>query len=88
MLISAVQQSDSVTHIYTFKIFSIVVYHRILNIVLCAVQSNLVVYPFFVDMYNSLHLQTSIFHSTPSPSPLPLGNLKSGLYVRESSSVS
>ena len=31
MLISALQQSDSVIHIYTF--FSIMVYHRILNIV-------------------------------------------------------
>ena len=40
VLISAVQQSDSVIHIYTFffVFFSIVVYHRILNIVPCAIQ--------------------------------------------------
>ena len=44
VLISVVQKSDSVTYIYIyiynlFKIFlSIMVYHRILNIVLCAVQ--------------------------------------------------
>ena len=41
-LISAVQQSDSVIHIYIyscFKVFSsIMVYHRILNIVPCAIQ--------------------------------------------------
>ena len=48
MLISTVQQSDSVIHIYTytffFIFFSIVVYHRIVNIVPCAVQWDLVVY--------------------------------------------
>ena len=41
VLISAVQQSASVIHIYTFFFFiffSIMVYHKILNIVLCAVQ--------------------------------------------------
>ena len=39
-LISAVQQSDSVIHIYTFFFifFSITVYHRMLNIVPCAIQ--------------------------------------------------
>ena len=37
MLISAVQHSDSVIHRYTFFFifFSIMVYHRILNIVAC-----------------------------------------------------
>ena len=39
MLISAVQQSDSVIHMHTFFFifFSIMVYHRIFNIVPCAV---------------------------------------------------
>ena len=39
-LISAVQQTDSVIHIYTFffVFFSIIVYHRILNIVICDIQ--------------------------------------------------
>ena len=38
--ISAVQQSDSVIHLYTFFFifFSIMIYHRILSIVLCAPQ--------------------------------------------------
>ena len=36
VLISAVQQSDSVVHTYTF--FSIMIYLRILNIVPCAIQ--------------------------------------------------
>ena len=37
MLISAVQQGDSVIHLYTFFFifFSVMVYHRILNIVPC-----------------------------------------------------
>ena len=40
VLISAVQQSDSVIHIYTFffMFFSIMAYHRILNIIPCAIQ--------------------------------------------------
>ena len=39
VLISAIQQSDSVLHMYDFLIFfSVIVYHRILNIVFCAVQ--------------------------------------------------
>ena len=40
MLISAIQQSDSVIHIYTFfsVFFSIMVYPRMLNIVPCALQ--------------------------------------------------
>ena len=59
MLISAAESSDSVTctharahtHTYTYTLFfsisfSIMVYHRILNIVLSAVRQDLVVYPF------------------------------------------
>ena len=38
VLISAVQQSDSVIHISFFIFFSIMVYHKILNIVPCAIQ--------------------------------------------------
>ena len=40
MLISAVLPSNSVIHIYTFffLFFSIIAYHRILNIVSCAIQ--------------------------------------------------
>ena len=41
VLISAIQQGDSVIHISTFFVFvffSIMVYHTILNILLCALQ--------------------------------------------------
>ena len=50
VLIFAVQQSDSVIHMYTFFFifFSIMVYHRILNIFPCAIQWDLVVYPFCI----------------------------------------
>ena len=49
MLISAVQQSDSVILILAcfFIFFSILVYHRILNMVSCAFQWDLVVYSLF-----------------------------------------
>ena len=44
MLISAIQQSNSVIHIYTFFFifFSIMVYHGILNRIPCALQKVLV----------------------------------------------
>ena len=40
MLITAVQESDSVLHIYTFFFisFSIMDYHRLLNSIPCAIQ--------------------------------------------------
>ena len=48
MLISTLQESDSVTHIYILHIFfSIMAYHRILNIVPCAMHQDLLVYSFF-----------------------------------------
>ena len=48
--ISAVQQSDSVIHTYTFFFifFSIMAYPRILSIVPCAAQYDFVVYPFYI----------------------------------------
>ena len=51
VLISGVQQSDSVIHIHIFILFQIlshIDYHRILNIVPCAIQQDLVVYPFYI----------------------------------------
>ena len=49
VLISAVQQSDLVIYMYIFFIFIFVmVYHRILNIVLCGLQWDLVFYPFYI----------------------------------------
>ena len=41
MLISVVQQSDSVKHIF----FSIIISHRILSIVPCAIWEDLTIYP-------------------------------------------
>ena len=38
VLISGVQQSDSVIHIYFFRLFSIRGYSKILNIIPCALQ--------------------------------------------------
>ena len=50
VLISALQPSDSVIPICTFFFifFPIKVYPRILNIVPCAIQWDLVVYPFSI----------------------------------------
>lgn len=38
VLVSGVQHCDSVIHVFFFIIFSIMVYHRTLNIVPCAIQ--------------------------------------------------
>ena len=69
--ISAVQQSDSVTHIQTFfflTFFFITVYHGILNIVPCALQQDLVIHPSFI----SLHLLIPNSQSFPPPPASPL----------------
>ena len=73
-LISAVQQNDSVIHIYTlfFIFFSIMVYPRILNIVLCATRQNLVVYPFCVQLFTSANSNLLLY---PSPSLLATSHL-------------
>ena len=81
MLISDVQQSDSVIHIHEFLLisFSIMIFHRILNMVPCAIQWDLVVYHFYVHYFASsdpkfpLHLF-----------PHPLGSHTSVLYICES----
>lgn len=43
VLISAAQQGDSAIHTYMFSFFFIMIYHRILHIVQCAIQQDLVV---------------------------------------------
>ena len=54
VLISAVQRSDSVIHIYIlFIFFSIMVYHKMLNMVPCAVGQDML---FIHSGHNSLHL--------------------------------
>ena len=45
MLISTVQQSDSVIHVYSFSYSFIVIYHKVLNIGPCAIHQDLVAYP-------------------------------------------
>ena len=57
VLISAVQQSDSVMHTHTVLFISvpIMVCHRILNRVACAVWQDLVVYPSCVCIYTYTH---------------------------------
>ena len=51
LLISGVQQNDSFIHACTFffTLFSILVYGQILNIVPCAIQNDLLVYPFYIQ---------------------------------------
>ena len=78
MLISTVQQSDCVMHINTFlfKFFSIMVYHRVLNIVLILYSRTLL---FIHLMYSSLHLLIpNSVH--PSSTQLPFNSHKSFLY--------
>ena len=54
VLVSGVQQSDSDIYIYTHThthtyIFSVMIYHRLLNIVPCAIQQDFGVYPFSIE---------------------------------------
>ena len=64
--VSAGWQNDSAIHIHILFLifFSIIVYPRILDIVLCAIQSRT---SFIHSKCNSLHLQIPNSHSTPSP---------------------
>ena len=70
VLISGVRQSDSIlyTHAY-FIFFTIMAYHGILTLVPCAVQYDLVVYPFYILQFVSAHPKLLI---CTSPTPFPL----------------
>ena len=71
-------------HTHTqFHIFSIMFYHRILNIVLCAMQDLVVIH----SVYNSLYLVTPTSQSIPAPVPSSL-TAQSVLCVCESVSIS
>ena len=53
--------------VYIF--FSIIIYYRILDIVPCAQQQDLAVYPFYIEQFVSANPRLLIF---PSPTPFPL----------------
>ena len=75
-----------VIYIYVLlHIFSIVAYHRILNVVPCAIQWGW--HLFIHSLYNSIHLLIPNSKSVALPYPLP-GNHKTVIYVCESVSVS
>ena len=65
--------------------FYFLVYHRIVNIVPCAIHPiyKMLIHP----IYNSLHLLISNSQSLPPPPLTPLGNHRYVLYVCESVSV-
>ena len=64
MLVSAVQQSASLVHVGTFFFifFSIMVYHRILNIVACSPQQDLVACPVKILCWPNVGLQGFPYH--------------------------
>ena len=65
MLVSNVQQSNSVIHIHThiffFRFFYIIGYYKILSIVPCAIQYVLVVYPTPLVTISLFSMSVSIF---------------------------
>ena len=76
VLIFAVQQSDSVTYIFFFIFFSIMVYYRTLTVVPCSIQQNHVAPSFHTQQFPSANSKLPI-HSFPTA--LRLGNHKSVL---------
>ena len=57
-------------YIYTFFIFfSIMVYHRIVNIVRSAIQQDLVVYPFYICQFASTNPKLPFNYSLPTCPP-------------------
>ena len=68
---------------FFFTFFSTMVYHRILNVVLCAYSRTL----FTHSVYTSLHLLAPDSQLILAPSPLPLGKHKSVVCVSDSVSV-
>lgn len=67
---------------YTYYFsYSLPLFHRILNIVSYTVQSDLLVYPFYIRNFASVSLKLLVL---PTPISLPLGNHSSVLHVCES----
>ena len=73
VIISAIQQSDPVIHTYTFFLilFSTMVYHRVFNIVPCAIQEEFVVYPSYIYQSASANPKLPIHPLQPPPSWQP-----------------
>ena len=69
-------------YIFFHKFFSVLVYHRIRNIVFCIVLYNKTLSSFY-SICNSLHLLTPTSHSIPPPSPCRLLATTSVLHVCE-----
>ena len=82
LLVSGVQQSDSIIYIY-FLFFSIIVYFKISNIVLCAIHWILVAYLFYIYSCASISPILPIYPC----SFFPFGNYKFIFYVYEPVSV-
>ena len=75
-------------YIYTFfMLFALMVYHRISNVVPCAVGPCRALL-FIHFTYDTVHLLTPNSQSIPPPSLLPLGNHNSVFYICESVSIS
>ena len=67
MLVSSLQQRDSVIHIHNiffFRFFSLIDYHNILSLVPCAILWVLVVYDF---IYSSIHVNPKLLIYLCSP---------------------
>ena len=91
VLVSSVQQNDSVIHIYVasqlarffFRFFSIIGYYKILSIVSCAIQQVLYVYLFYIQQCVYVNPKLLIYLSPLTPT-IPFGNHKFLFYVCES----
>ena len=68
------------TFIFCSMFFSIIVYHRILNVIPGAVQQDLVVYLFYIQQLVSANPKLLIYF----PTPFPLGNREFVFCVCES----
>ena len=86
VLVSGVQQSDSVIHIHLylffFRFFSIIGCYKILSIVPCAIQQVLIGYLFYIQQCVYFNPKLLVYPSSPSP----FGNHKFVFYVCESAS--
>ena len=86
VIVSALQQSDPVIHIYTFffRCFSHIDYCRILGRIPCAIQQVPVGQLFHIPQYAHANPKLPI---QPSPKPVPFGNHKFVFKVCKSVSV-